>query len=353
MKTVIKGFPKDIIEIKWSMEEIDFLAVMDQIGMVYVYQIIHTKSSMEHKEVASFACGDGKEVDASVSNNSVNNITGRLMIYDYVKTFLLISFKNFVHILNLNDLHSDFNSSTNFKFHEPDKIWLNDLEEPIIDTMVSTIQLDIDETNIMDICLAPTGEYLAVADSLGGVSFWQLDEPKKAFEYEPYKTEQTGVSFISFIDGVVDQGAIEEFEPTMWKYLVTVDTNYSDIRLWHTGSWECLHSIKIINNSVHKLKFNYEPRANCLLIWDTVDKLFYMLRLKEETHEQDDCVMTDYESHFSYMYSAFKKFGPAPKLVIFEVVGVKFLAKKSIRAGKEIFKKQLITPKTSKMTKLR
>merc|ERR1711981_461265 len=109
--------------------------------MVYVYQIVHTGSSMEHREVASFACGDesnggGSNINLNQDNShdvnkgvnitgfSVNtNITGRLMIYDYVKTFLLISFKNYVHILNLNDLHTDFDSNTNFKFHEQDKIW--------------------------------------------------------------------------------------------------------------------------------------------------------------------------------------------------------------------------------------
>ena len=79
-KTVIKGFPKDIIEIKWSMEEIDFLAVMDQVGMVYIYQIIHSGSNMEHKEIANFACGGEPRPGVGVNNN----IFGRLMIYDYV-----------------------------------------------------------------------------------------------------------------------------------------------------------------------------------------------------------------------------------------------------------------------------
>ena len=83
-KTLIKGFPKDIVEIKWSGHSVyNVLTALDQSGMVYVYQITlsQDKQTMEHKELANFACCD--QAAAGINAHSTAAHAGRIMTFDY------------------------------------------------------------------------------------------------------------------------------------------------------------------------------------------------------------------------------------------------------------------------------
>ena len=110
-RTLIKAFPKDIIEIKWAGNQIgnhptyNILSVLDQSGMVYVYKISHSGRSLEHKEVATFDCA------ATGSNEKINT----------------------------------------FKFSTETCTWVNELDESLDESVLAIVQSE-DESQILDAC---------------------------------------------------------------------------------------------------------------------------------------------------------------------------------------------------------
>ena len=103
-KTVIKGFQRDIIEVKWNNcfysktnSHLNILSALDSSGTLFIYEIREEKdpktgnASLHHNELATFFCHKGPVTE------SEPKIYAKIEVYDEVHSFILLIYREAHH----------------------------------------------------------------------------------------------------------------------------------------------------------------------------------------------------------------------------------------------------------------
>lgn len=272
-KTIIKGFTKDIIEVNWNACYFDsqhrnILSALTNSGTLFIYEIScfeneKKQTSLRHTTLAVFNCLD---LPLGSPSKSLANNHCKIEVYDEAHSFILLLCNNTVHLIDLyeyidfqrkqlslknGDSNPKNSNSQNFQekssieedlsaltyqFHSGNSVdsddensdaentacdgeWVNELEEKLSPQIVTSHLLKSNVTRIYDAALAPTGEYLALSDNLGRLTFWNVEENSMAHNFTPYEDlecelnqyqlSNKNVSFIGFVDGP---------DSLMWQY---------------------------------------------------------------------------------------------------------------------------------------
>lgn len=386
-KLLIKGFQKDIIELKWNnlilnplkqQEQLNILSALDVTGCLYVYEIIleekqngerdpggPASSALKMRELAIFNAGVPANANSFDQSQKMDT---KIKVYDEDHSFILFTIKNIIHLIDLNEYYTHIkNVSNNFMDSNDDSRenhtasftfqlmdqgdqkdsdddddddeeendpnsdddepnindnkrsmlcngrWINDLEETLNEDIVTSHMLKGNIQKLYDACIAPTGEYLAVSDNLGRLTFWNVDEGTMAHVFKPYgdisdpeiindlSSKNTG--YISFFDGP---------DCLMWQYLITCNETQNELRLWNTSDWNCIHALKFCDfheqfTSIHHLKFSYLEKLSCLFILDTSQPRAFLLKTSnnfppEDLENMNIDPTTDMDNHFSFLF---------------------------------------------------
>jgi hypothetical protein len=103
-KTVIKGFQRDIIEVKWNdcyynSKHLNILSALDSSGTLFIYEITeHTDpqtstTTLTHTELATFF--------THRASFETKQIFSKIEVYDEAHSFILLIFNNMIHLIDL------------------------------------------------------------------------------------------------------------------------------------------------------------------------------------------------------------------------------------------------------------
>ncbi|XP_023242329.1 enhancer of mRNA-decapping protein 4-like [Centruroides sculpturatus] len=277
-RTLVKGMTGDIKDLAFSYSNTDvLLACVDEIGSLYVYEIVEQDGKLMGKSVVQIIqprdtiasdfhriiwCPYIPEEPCSIDEE--NSL-------DDVSKLLVVTHNEKVEIVNIDIITKQYGNAKQLNSNEVEK---------------GIHKICKHNRPITDAALSPDGTALATASIDGNVKFFQVlytdksTTPRCLHQWEPHKGKP--LSSLFFLDNHKNPNPDVQF----WKFAITGADKNQELKLWSCETWICLQTIKFVLNDGDNMQMclnaELDLSSSYLLLTDINRKVLYILQIHQD-----------------------------------------------------------------------
>ncbi|XP_067139329.1 enhancer of mRNA-decapping protein 4-like isoform X2 [Centruroides vittatus] len=277
-RTLVKGMTGDIKDLAFSYSNTDvLLACVDEIGSLYVYEIVEQDGKLMGKSVVQIiqprdtVASDFHRIiwcpyipEEPCSIDEENSL-------DDVSKLLVVTHNEKVEIVNIDIITKQYGNAKQLNSNEVEK---------------GIHKICKHNRPITDAALSPDGTALATASIDGNVKFFQVlytdksTTPRCLHQWEPHKGKP--LSSLFFLDNHKNPNPDVQF----WKFAITGADKNQELKLWSCETWICLQTIKFVLNDGDNMQMclnaELDLSSSYLLLTDINRKVLYILQIHQD-----------------------------------------------------------------------
>lgn len=299
-RTLVKGMTGEVKDLAFSYSSTDvLLACVDEIGSLYVYEIIEQDGKLNGNSVVQIIrphdtipsdyhriiwCPYIPEEPCSMDEeNSIEDVS----------KLLVVTHNEEAEIVNIDIVTKHYGNG---------KLCTEEVEKGIH-------KISKHSRPIIDAALSPDGTALATASTDGNVKFFQVlytdksTSPRCLHQWDPHKGK--ALSCLFFLDNHKNPNPDVQF----WKFAITGAEKNQELKLWSCESWTCLQTIKFVLNDGDNVQMCFKAEldlsSSYLLLTDINRKVLYILQILQEPTSSQACFCSISEFLLTYPILSF------------------------------------------------